>query len=95
MSESTAKAVRRDLRRAMGDDGVKAVAESQRNIANLVHSLQNAHSQIQNAHSRIDQLFANQSRMGNELTDYYAWLVKLQGIEDRSWRGRIRRWLTR
>ncbi len=60
MSEATAKAVRRDLRRAMGASGVHAVDEAQSNIARLANSLTNAHQRINTASMtlahRCDQL---------------------------------------
>lgn len=49
MSGSAAKETRRQLRRAMGDNGVAAIAELQENIRNIANSLANAHK-------RIDQL---------------------------------------
>ncbi len=49
MSGSAVKATRRQLRRAMGTNGVMAVSEAQTNINQLANSLTNAHH-------RIDQL---------------------------------------
>lgn len=53
MSGSSAKETRRDLRRAMGENGVAALAEAQQNIANLANSLANAHKRI----DQLEQLF--------------------------------------
>lgn len=49
MSQGTIKATRRELRRAMGVDGLAALAEAQQNIGRLSNSLVKAHE-------RIDQL---------------------------------------
>ncbi len=49
MSGSAAKETRRQIRRAMGERGIGAVAEAQANVDSLANSLNNAHH-------RIDQL---------------------------------------
>ncbi len=55
MSESAVKAARRDLRRAMGAQGVSAIAEVQRNIAALSNSLANGHQRIDDAQQQRER----------------------------------------
>ena len=63
MSQSTAKAVRRELRRSVGVEGVAIIVQLQKNVEALTNSLTLAHK-------RIDGLEA-QLKLGggvNELT---------------------------
>jgi len=53
VSASSAKSLRRDLRRAMGNTAVNAVAEMQQNIATMANSLQNAHKRIDELQEQV------------------------------------------
>ncbi len=58
MSASTVKATRRELRRAMGANGVGAVAEVQSNHESIANSLTNAHRRIDQLAERHETLVA-------------------------------------
>lgn len=51
MSGSSAKQLRRDLRRSVGEDALATIGEIQHNIQQLTNSLANAHQRL----DRIEQ----------------------------------------
>lgn len=54
MSESAAKASRRDVRRSLGPQGLAVVHEAQSNIGKVANSVQNAHSRIDHLSAKLD-----------------------------------------
>jgi len=71
MSGSTVKATRRELRRAMGSNGMGAVAEAQGNIESLANSLTNAHNRINQLEARCEALFESLSALRAHVKKIY------------------------
>lgn len=96
MSATAAKVARRDLRRAIGEQGISTIAEVQRNIAAISNSLANSHGRIDDVQKqRMSDLTELKSRLkAYELAEAERAIVVGPGFRGRLVLvGRLCRWL--